>query len=87
MFDQVAINLLDMQPRTGVSFVCYPSWWEIEFKNPCDNAVRQLVLQLREIVELICAPAITTDQVILKYIISLTRITSTFEGSAFLISP
>lgn len=28
MFHQVAINLLDMQPRTGVSFICYPSWWE-----------------------------------------------------------
>nr|XP_023659190.1 uncharacterized protein LOC111839475 [Paramormyrops kingsleyae]XP_023659191.1 uncharacterized protein LOC111839475 [Paramormyrops kingsleyae] len=32
-------------------------------KNPCDDAVWQLLLQLREIVELICAPAITTDQV------------------------
>ncbi|KAG1948860.1 immunoglobulin lambda-1 light chain-like [Pimephales promelas] len=32
-------------------------------RNPCENAAWQLVLQLREIVELICAPAITTDQV------------------------
>jgi len=32
-------------------------------RNPCENAAWQLVLQLREIVEFICAPAITTDQV------------------------
>ena len=32
-------------------------------RNPCENAAYQLVQQLREIVELICAPAITTDQV------------------------
>lgn len=32
-------------------------------KNPCNNDVWQLGLQLREIVELICAPAIRTDQV------------------------
>lgn len=32
-------------------------------RNPCENAAWQLMLQLREIVELICAPEITTDQV------------------------
>lgn len=32
-------------------------------KDPCDNEVWQLILQLREIVELICAPVITEGQV------------------------
>lgn len=32
-------------------------------KAPCDNEVWQLILQLREIVELICAPVITEGQV------------------------
>ena len=31
-------------------------------RNPCENAAWQLVLQLREMLELICARAITTDQ-------------------------
>lgn len=32
-------------------------------KDPCRNEVWQLILQLREIVELVCAPAVTTGQV------------------------
>lgn len=32
-------------------------------RNPCHNAAWKLVLLLKEIVELICAPVITTDQV------------------------
>lgn len=32
-------------------------------KDPCNNEVWQLILQLREIVELVCAPAITAGQV------------------------
>lgn len=32
-------------------------------KDPCDNEMWQLILQLREIVELICAPVITAGQV------------------------
>ncbi|KAK0144953.1 hypothetical protein N1851_016149 [Merluccius polli] len=35
----------------------------IKIKDPCDNEVWQLILQLREIVELVCAPAITAGQV------------------------
>lgn len=31
--------------------------------SPADNDIWQLVLQLREIVALICAPAISTDQI------------------------
>ncbi len=32
-------------------------------KDPSENEVWQLILQLRDIVELVCAPAITTGQV------------------------
>lgn len=32
-------------------------------KNPCDNEIWQLILQLREIVKHVCAPAITAGQV------------------------
>lgn len=52
-----------MHFKTGACLDCYLSWWAIGLKILVTHEVCQLILQLKEIVELVCAPAITAGQV------------------------
>lgn len=66
-------------------YVAYCIQFDCLIKDPCDNEVWQLILQLREIVELVCAPAITAGQV--AYLKSSLKSTYITGKSSSLIIP